>query len=497
MIRRRQYVRHATDGGEWLARQFGASGTRVAGANNFNLSVGFRIDVRLRAIVAWSVAILLVTATVGALALLPAHAVGPDSSGALEVMIATSAIVTAWLLVANWRRSREAPELLLLVGLLALSLADFVFLGLPALRGISRVDSTNALLLGGVLVATLAIGAAAVASMKSASESRREFVSFGLGAGAGVAVLGLLVAILVGISALHIGSGGAAGHPVARGVHTISTAILLAAAVMFLTGSPSAHSRSVLLAGACLLLAAANLRYLVDPAVPTGWITPQDGLRFAAYGLLLAGTYLQHAKLQRHAAAAAIASERERLARDLHDGLAQDLACIAAQGQRLDCQLGAEHPLMVATRHALAASRGMITDLTASAAPTTEAALRMVADDLEHRYDLQVHVRVETDTALSQDDELEPTQREHLIRIAREAIVNAAMHGVARHVDVVLLRRPGTLLMRVSDDGRGIGATERSGFGLRSMRARATSLGGHLTAHPRADGGTDLELLVS
>ncbi|MBV9803312.1 MAG: hypothetical protein JO130_08990, partial [Solirubrobacterales bacterium] len=192
--RRRQYVRHATDGGEWLARQFGASGTRVAGVNNFKLSVGFRVGARLRAIVSWSVAILLVTATVGVLALLPAHAVGPDSSGALEVLIATSAIVTAWLLVANWRRSREAPELLLLVGLLALSLADFVFLGLPALRGISRVDSTNALLLGGVLVATLAIGAAAVASLKPASEGRREFVSFGLGAGAGVAVLGLLVA---------------------------------------------------------------------------------------------------------------------------------------------------------------------------------------------------------------------------------------------------------------------------------------------------------------
>ena len=220
-------------------------------------------------------------------------------------------------------------------------------------------------------------------------------------------------------------------------------------------------------------------------------------MRLAAYGLLLAGAYLQHAKLQRDAASAAIASERERIARDLHDGLAQDLACIAAQGQRLDCELGPEHPLMVATRNALAASRGVITDLTASTAPTTEAALRMIADELEHRYGIQVLVRAETDTALSPGDELEPTRREHLIRIAREAIVNAATHGLARHVDVVLRRRPGTLLLRVSDDGRGISDAQRSGFGLRSMRARAASLGGQLTAHPRAGGGTDLELLVS
>jgi signal transduction histidine kinase len=250
-------------------------------------------------------------------------------------------------------------------------------------------------------------------------------------------------------------------------------------------------------AAACLLLAGANLRYLVAPALRIDWVTPQICLRLAAYCFLLAGAYVQHAKLRRAAASAAIASERERIARDLHDGLAQDLACIAAQGQRLDCELGPEHPLMVATRHALAASRGVIADLTAATAPTTEAALRIIADELEHRYDLQVQVRVETDAALIPDDELEPTQREHLIRIAREAIVNAATHGLARHVDVVLLRRPGTLLMRVSDDGRGISAAQESGFGLRSMRARAASLGGQLSAHPRADGGTDLELLVS
>jgi len=235
----------------------------------------------------------------------------------------------------------------------------------------------------------------------------------------------------------------------------------------------------------------------VGPAVRIDWVTPRDGLRLAAYGLLLAGAYLRHAKLQRMAVCAAISSERERIARDLHDGLAQDLACIAAQGQRLDCQLGPEHPLMVATRHALAASRGVITDLAASAAPSTEAALRMIADELAHRYDMEVNVRVETDTALGRDDALESAQREDLIRIAREAIVNAATHGTARHVDIVLRCRPGTLLMRISDDGRGITDAQRSGFGLQIMRARAASLGGELSAHPRAGGGTDLELLVS
>ena len=493
--RGRLYHRRVADGGQWPERRFGGTSARFASAGNFNLIVAFKADARPRTIVSWAVAIAVVTAMVGGLALLPAHAVDPDGRGALEVTIAVSAIVTAWLLIANWRRSRELSDLVLLAGVLAISLADFVYMGLPALSERSRVESTNGVWLGCELVAALVIAAAAIAGLRSAHESRRELVSFEVGVGA-VAV-GLLLAILVGANALHTGSGGAVDDPVALSMHTISAGILLAAAVAFLAGFPRSGSRSVLFAAACLLLAGADLRYLAAPAVRIDWVTPRDGLRLAAYGLLLAGAYLQHAKLQRDAASAAIASERERIARDLHDGLAQDLACIAAQGQRLDCQLGAEHPLMVATRHALAASRGVIVDLTASAAPTTEAALRMIADELEHRYDLQVNVRVETDTGLSPDDTLEPAQREDLIRIAREAIVNAASHGTARHVDVVLLRRPGSLLMRVSDDGRGISDAQRAGFGLRTMRARAASLGGQLSAHPRAGGGTDLELLVS
>ncbi len=262
--------------------------------------------------------------------------------------------------------------LLLLAGLLAMSLADFVSLGLPALKEMSPAESSNALRLGGELGAALAIAAAGIAGLKSPRESRRELVGFELGAGAGVVVLGLLLAILIGARTLHPGTGGAADDPAALSVHTISAAILFAAAIAFVARSPRADSPTVLFAAACLLLAAANLRYLAAPAVRIDWVTPKDGLRLAAYGLLLAGASLRHANLQRNAASAAIASERERIARDRHDGLAQDLACIAVQGQRLDCQLGPEHPLMVATRHALAASRGVIADLTASAAPTTK-----------------------------------------------------------------------------------------------------------------------------
>jgi signal transduction histidine kinase len=283
---------------------------------------------------------------------------------------------------------------------------------------------------------------------------------------------------------------------VALGAETLSAAILSASGIAFLLQSRRGERERGCLAGASFLLAGAALESLVLPAVATNWVTAREGLRLAAYALLLGCALERFAKIRRTEAHVAISTERERIARDLHDGLAQDLACIAAQGQRLHSRLGPDHPLMVATRHALAASRGAIADLWASTAPSTEAALRLIADELAHRFDVEVQVRIEADIPLTADTDLEPSPRENLVRIAREAIVNAALHGTARHIDVVLLRRRGNLLLRVSDDGRGISDTQRSGFGLRTMRARAAVLGGQLSAHPREEGGTELELVV-
>ncbi len=184
----------------------------------------------------------------------------------------------------------------------------------------------------------------------------------------------------------------------------------------------------------------------------------EPGLRAAlaaAMVLLMGSAYLRYDKLRRRQAYGEICSERERLAWDLHDGLAQDLACIAAQGQRLDCQLDPDHPLMVASRHALARVRGLIADLAASTAPTTEAALCLVADQLGHRFGLQVDVRIEGDSMSGRDDRRDLAERDELIRSAREAIVNAALQGGVRHVDLVL-SRAGALLVRVSDDSPGI-----------------------------------------
>jgi signal transduction histidine kinase len=440
---------------------------------------------------------LLIAATVGAVlaaeGLPPAPVVDPRARVALETVIALSALVAGGRLIANFRRDHEWRGLLVLCTVLAMLLTDFATGAAPTLLGLHDLRFGSSAWLGGGLVAGVALTAAAL-SPAEAVAGPRELTGLTLVLSLGSAVFaGLLIEITAsGASSTSVPHDDRA---IALGIHTVSAVLLGLAAVAFLAECKSGDTASALLAGAAILLAGANLQYLAIPAPHTAWVTPREGFRLGAYALILGFAQVRHARLRREETYAALRSERDRIARDLHDGLAQDLACIAVQGQRLNCELGPEHPLMRAVRQALVVTRGVIADLTASTAPSTEAALRVVADELGHRFDVQVAVRVET--AAGPDGEPDASQREHLVRIAREAIVNAALHGTARRVDVVLLQRGRSLLLRVSDDGRGMTDGDRSGFGVRNMRAHAASIGGRLNAQPRAGGGTELELRVS
>jgi signal transduction histidine kinase len=170
--------------------------------------------------------------------------------------------------------------------------------------------------------------------------------------------------------------------------------------------------------------------------------------------------FRQEAAVRREIADAATARERCRIARDLHDGLAQDLAFIAAHGDRLAIEKGADHPLAVAARRALTVSRGAIAELSAPQAPTTGDALRKIADELGSRFDVRIDVHAEAPAGMA----ITPSDRENIVRIAREAIVNAARHGRARNVVVSLTREENGIVLRVRDDGIG-GAGAAAGLG--------------------------------
>jgi signal transduction histidine kinase len=430
----------------------------------------------------------------------PIHATNPSGRAAIETIITIAAICTARLLVANFRRSGRLPDLLLLCALVSVALTDFVYCAAPALLGGTKAESGGGARLACELIVSAAFAAAAFAPGKLISYPSRRLMGGATLLGAAIVILPELLEKATGshwsASLQEIGIRGAVHHPVELAFNGVAATVLVVSALAFLRRAQRGDIQSALLAGASFLLAGARLQYLAVPAVATNWITPSEGLRLAAYAMLLGSAYWEYARARRAEALAAISSERERIARDLHDGLAQDLACIAAQGQRLGIELEPDHPLMVAARNALATSRGVIADLSASTAPTTEAALRLIAEDLHHRHGLDIDVRVDMPTALGESNDLDLADREHIVRIAREAIVNAALHGEARRVDVVLSSNDGDLVMRITDDGWGMTNAQGSGMGLRTMRARAAALGGQLSAHSGPAGGTQLELTV-
>jgi signal transduction histidine kinase len=407
----------------------------------------------------------------------------------LETTIALSVLLACALLMLQIRRGARLQDGLLLSALLAVGVTDFVFLALPNLVGLHvPAYGADARQLAGGLVPLVFLAAAFAGGAEGLRVRRGRAMLIGGASLAAVSVIEVLDLIT--------GGGGHLARDLTTSLAVLEAVIFVIAAVAFIWRFAADSTAAILLASASLLLAGARLQTLAIQTVPADWTTLRDLLRVAAYGLLLAVVARDYGLRNRAHARNAIRAERERIARDIHDGLAQDLATIALHAQSLESSLGEAHPLTVAARRALASSRETIVDLSASRASSTSEAIRTVADELEARFGIEVTVNDYRDGEGTARD-LAPRAREQAVRIAREAIVNAARHGGARHVEVTLEVHAARCLLRISDDGSGIepaALASSTGFGLRTMRARAAELGAELTTRDRLSGGTVLEL---
>lgn len=394
-----------------------------------------------------AVAVAVVTGGLAALELFRSvHTRDAGTRAAVETVIAAATLASVRLLYGTLDRRRELRGLLLIFGIVVLAIGDVAYWIGSVVAGPSTATSASAVRLTCQLIGAFAlVGAACVRSsvvVRSPGQSARVATALGVAAILGTIVL---AEVLAGSSTANWTAGS-----VGVGVDLLSTAALVVAAMAFVARPSRIEHGADLLAGACLLLAAGGVQSVTMPVVHTDWVTPREGASVLAFALVLGASCLRYRHVQRHRAYAAICSERERAARDLHDGLAQDLACITTAAQRLDCDLAPEHPLMLVTRDALAEVRGMIADLTASTASTSEEAVRMVARDVGRRLDLDVDVRADPERAPRADGGLELGSRDALIRATREAITNAAVQGQACQVDVALGRRAGNVVVRVS-----------------------------------------------
>jgi signal transduction histidine kinase len=368
-------------------------------ADNFDVGTHEPAEARTQATALRALVIGVVTGILVALEVLrPVHGIDAGARAAVETATAAAAVLSSRLLIEIFDRTRQLRELLLALGVLAVALADFSYWAGPVVAGVRDPVSSAPVVLGCELIGALALAAAALAPTTSIVKPFR-----GLGKAAAVLGLGVIAAgtLVAEAMAVHPATGGAkaaassAAPSLTAGVQVASAIFLAVAGLAFVARSWRAERGTELLAGASLLLAAAGVQFMAVPMVYVDWVTPREGARLVAFGLLLAGVCLRYAKVQRGQTYEALRSERERIARDLHDGLAQDLVCITTQAQRLDCGLGPDDPFMLATRDALAEVRGMIAHLTASTAPISEEAVRVVAHELERRFDAEVTVQAQ------------------------------------------------------------------------------------------------------
>jgi signal transduction histidine kinase len=440
-------------------------------------------------------------------ALNPGHVADSEAQAVIDGTVLMTAVASA-LIVGSLSDSHRAADLWLFLAVAGLAATEFAFGCLPFLTGASRVaDRTAGQLACEAGVAATFAAAAFTGRSRRTPVTRATAVWWAVAAFVAMTVFRQAELAIRGSPHPAVepepGLSVAIHHPAALAVVILAVALLAAAAVGFVVRGRRGDADALLLASASALLGAASIQHLVVEIVKVDWLTPANGLRLGAAGCLLAVGIRRYAAHRRGAELAVVTAERERIARDMHDGLVQDLAFIVSQGEVLASELGGEHPVTIAARRALQTSREAIADLSPDVGPTVTSALRNVAYELEHRFRVMIDVQIDPVLAPADvaGEVLGAADREELARIAQEAILNAVRHGRARHVIVQLIARRRELLLRVSDDGSGLASPLTSvggaGLGLRAMRARADLLGGKLVARPGADGGTVVEVVIS
>jgi signal transduction histidine kinase len=447
----------------------------------------------------WLAVLALASIAVVALdALHPLQVGSPTLRATIETCTAVAVVLSAYALHTHFRQTRELRDLLLLGGVVVLGLVDLVSYAGPAILGLESARSVAAAPAIGCVLGAVFLAAASRVPHARVLPAGRGWERIAVAAAAGAAVAAELAGwLLRGLFApdaarVHSAAVLAVARPASVPVVAAGAALMVLASVSFFRESPAdASGVSACFAGAAMLFAAEMLQHLAAPAVVPKLVSTAVGVRLAAFALLALGALRQIAARRLDATLALAVLERKRLARDLHDGLCQDLAFIAAHGEEIAAIHGEEHPLAIAARRALAASRGVLFELSATSAHDTRQALRSIGDELAIRFGINVEVQAEA-------IELGPGERDELVRIAREAIVNAVRHGAARNVKVLFEADNESVVLRVLDDGCGIAPPRwrREGFGMTSMRERALGLGAQFDARARSEGGTELEVVL-
>lgn len=414
---------------------------------------------------------------------------------ALETGEALIALVVAYLAIGRFRAMGRLQDLLLAVGLAVLAAANLVLTAVPAavaLSGGTGLTRWTPLLVR--LFGTSLIAAAALVGAQRLITRQRLRPAL---------AAGVVMVVVLGAAGLLLGDhlppavdpdvdlqGGRvlvlAGHPLVLGAQVLTGLLYAVAALRFTQQAGRDDDELVRWLGpACAVAAVARVGYLLFPSLYSQYVCVGDLLRLAFYVLLLVGAARE---VRSYWSRVAVLEDRRRLARDLHDGLTQELSYIWSQTRQLTS--GSADPEAVqringAAARALDEARGAIAALARTSPEGFHDVLHATAEGLSSRYDAKVGLDLDESVPVS------PAEGDAILRIVAEAFRNGVLHGGAACVTVQLSGAP--LRLVVTDDGAGFDAQvpRTSGaFGLTSMRERAETLGATFSLESRQGKGT-------
>jgi signal transduction histidine kinase len=312
------------------------------------------------------------------------------------------------------------------------------------------------------------------------------------------------------------------GHGILPGLSALGLLIQSAGVLLFLAGA-LAYRRSYLRSGpvadgylavALLLAAFAELHLALYPAVATGLVTTAGALRIAFFGVLLLGinaesrsdlralrqAYAGLERLSQTEAERATLEERTRLARELHDGLSQDLWFAKLKHERLV-------PLVPSDARPLADEVTVALDAAIAEAKQAVVTMRTGLDRDRPLYELLAETLEEfgSRSGLRADfsgadlpNALSPRKQAEVLRIVQEALTNVRKHADATVVRLSADVSDGRLMLGITDNGRGFRPDDSSGdgLGLQGMKERARLMGGELNVQSEPSGGTTIRLAL-
>ena len=236
----------------------------------------------------------------------------------------------------------------------------------------------------------------------------------------------------------------------------------------------------------------ASLGQELTPNTVSTDVARADFVALVGHGLLLVALWraVRAAEFGR-----AVAEERARLAREVHDGLAQYLFTVSTHAAMLEAGADPAATFPRLKEAALAAQRearyAILALSSASGRAEFDTALRRYVDLLTVDGALEVEVDIDPRIHLAPDEQIE------VLRIVQEGLANARRHAGAAHAWVEIGDRAGERYLAVRDDGEGFEPGETGGGqGLRNMRERAASIGGALSLRSAPGTGTSVEVVL-